>query len=218
MFAYLLYCWPKVLIESLTSLTNTALSCCAFNIPRALTQLSCCHNISSPLSIITRVNPEERTHTLYRLIRILDQNCIWLNALFLYILLPQHFFTPINHYSSKSWGNNKHSLSIDSNFGSELYFTQCIVLVYLRARRGVGGGLHEHFPLIDWIESSAEKDSFFWREVILLTGASWVELSKRAGKTHFSRFSLFQKKKFWTDAWSINRNYDNWFIQVFKAR
>lgn len=86
MFAYLLYCWPKVLIESLTSLTNTALSCCAFNIPRALTQLSCCHNISSPLSIITRVNPEEITNTLYRLIRILNQNCISLNALFLYIL------------------------------------------------------------------------------------------------------------------------------------
>lgn len=175
MFAYLLYCWPKVLIESLTSLTNTALSCCAFNIPRALTQLSCCHNLSSPLSIITRVNPEEITNILA--LNLIDWFEFWIRIVF-------HSMQS----SCISWGG------------------------------GGGGGLHAHFPLIDWIESSAEKDSFFWREVILLTGASWVELSKRAGKTHFSRFSLFQKKKFWTDAWSINRHYDNWFIQVFEAR
>ena len=80
MFAYLLYCWPKVLIESLTSLTNTALSCCAFNIPRALTQLSCCHNLSSPLSIITRVNPEEITNTLA--LNLIDWFEFWIRIVF----------------------------------------------------------------------------------------------------------------------------------------
>ena len=80
MFAYLLYCWPKVLIESLTSLTNTALSCCAFNIPHALTQLSCFHNLSSPLSIITRVNPEEITNTLA--LNLIDWFKFWIRIVF----------------------------------------------------------------------------------------------------------------------------------------
>ena len=45
-------------MASLISLTNTALTRAALNIPLGLTHWSGCHSFSSPWSIITVVNPE----------------------------------------------------------------------------------------------------------------------------------------------------------------
>lgn len=134
------------------------------------------------------------------------------------VLLPQLFFTPINHYSSKSWGNNKHScFKLDRLI--RILDQNCISLNALFLYSwGRGGGYMRTFLLLTGYKTLLKRIPLFWREAILLTGASLVELSKRAGKTHFSRLSLFQKKKFWTDAWSINRHYDNWFIQIFEVR